>query len=275
MDSDKRGSDDTGELVFPLADRSPSSRDAKRPPRPIRRPEPIGHGRAILAIATSLGSLAFTILAAIDDSRAFAAIATPGLVSSFALGVVLLACVGLIVHAGVMGVRVPWHFPVAVLAGCFTIGVLMLPDAMRITTKKDAEQSVSPHGKQLTLRNAVVTDVSFAGRDLRGSNLSEATLRHVDLSGTDLSESDLRNARFYDVDLSGAHLCAADLRGADLSGAHGLDSVVDWSYTFYDRRTRLPISMESLLHIEPGPIPDTGRDLLYMCERDVTRRIEA
>jgi len=131
-------------------------------------------------------------------------------------------------------------------------------------------------GEVLDLRNQTIRDRSFAGSNLRGSNLSGASLHRVDLSGVDLSEADLRNIRLDDVNLSGAHLCGADLRGADLRGARGLKSVADWSYVFYDTwGTRLPSAQSFALEAIPGPIPDTGRDLLYMCQDNLTQRIES
>ncbi|HXQ88487.1 MAG TPA: pentapeptide repeat-containing protein, partial [Solirubrobacterales bacterium] len=144
-----------------------------------------------------------------------------------------------------------------------------------VLTKNEADTPALITAAPLDYRNQVMQDQSFAEMNLRRSNLSGATLRHVDLSGADLSESDLRNVRFEDVDLSKVKLCGSDLRGADLRGAQGLMTVEDWSYAFYDRRTRLPRSEDYLLFTIPGPIPDTGRDLLYMCTRDTTRRIEA
>ena len=148
--------------------------------------------------------------------------------------------------------------------------------AWRVITKQEAQPLPPLPGQHLDLRNQTVRDQSFAGRNLRGSNLSGATLHHVDLSGTDLSESDLRNVRLDDVDLSAANLCGVDLRGADLRGAQGLESVADWSYVFYNTwRTRLPSSESFALESLPGPLPDTGRDLLYVCGGNLTKRIES
>src|ERR1700749_153443 len=169
---------------------------------------------------------------------------------------------------------VPWYFLTALVLGCLG-GIGALVPSWHVLTKNEADTPAPIAAAPLDLRTRAVQDQSFAGMNLRGSNFSGATLRHVDFSGADLSESDLLNARFEDVDLSKVELCGSDLRGADLRGAHGLKAIEDWSYVFYDRKTRLPRSEDYLLFTIPGPIPDTGRDLLYMCTRDPTRRIEA
>ena len=61
--------------------------------------------------------------------------------------------------------------------------------------------------------------------DLRGADISGATLIGVDLRGADLSYADLSGTTLSDADLScanisGANLSNTDLRGADLSGAN-------------------------------------------------------
>lgn len=273
MSRDSAGADSGAELVFP-------QREAQSSPRSerihyVRQPAPIGHGRAALVIVTCLGSLAFTALAAFNDGQAFIAAASPSLYGSLLLLVFLLAGTGLMIHAGWMGVKVPWHFPAVLVVAAAVLGVLTVPVALRVADKNRAEEPVAVEAAHVDLRNQLLRDKSLAEQNLRLANFSGATLQHVDLTGADLSEADLRNTRFQDVNLSGVDLCGADLRGADLRGARSLDSVIDWSYAFYDRKTQLPRPLSHLLHTEAGPIPDTGRDLLYTCTASITRRIES
>lgn len=227
----------------------------------------------IPVIAASLFSLALTAIAWAVDIRSFQAVASPDLYCWMTLcGVVFIA--GATAWTAIRGgVSVPWYFWTILVVGA-VVGAFLTKPAWRILTKDEAEAPLPLPAAHIDLRNELVNDKSFAERNLRRSELSGATFRHVDLSGADLSESDLRNASFEDVDLSGANLCGVDLRGADLRGAHGIGAVEDWSYVFYDRETRVPRSRNFTLSLSPGPIPDTGRDLLYMCKQDITRRIK-
>jgi hypothetical protein len=221
----------------------------------------------VALVASGLNLLAFT-----TDLQAFRAVATLTLLFWLALCLVCSAGLVLMVHARRRGLEVPFYFRALLVLGALA-GVLTLSPAIRVLTKNTAEKEESVASANLDLRDRVVQDRSFAGRQLRNSNLSEATLHHVDLGGTDLSESDLRDATFRDVNLSGATLCGADIRGADLRGARGLKAVADWSYVFYDSHTRLPKSLSYILVALPGPVPDTGRDLLYMCSPNIVQRI--
>jgi Pentapeptide repeats (8 copies) len=235
-----------------------------------------GRWERIGATGVAIICLAWTAVARFNDARAFEAIATPGLYGWLGLSLLCTIGVALTVRARRENFHVPSYFRWTLRAGvaCGLLAVVLVAWPVLF---KDAAQPVTPlPGERLDIRNQTIHDRSFAGRNLRSSNLSGATLRHVDLGGVDLSESDLRNVRFEDVNLSGAELCGVDLRGADLRGARGLGSVYDWSYVFYNTwRTRLPDSQFFLLDAVPGPIPDTGRDLLYMCGGDVTKRIES
>ncbi|MBY0421356.1 MAG: pentapeptide repeat-containing protein, partial [Parvularculaceae bacterium] len=58
--------------------------------------------------------------------------------------------------------------------------------------------------------------VDLRGADLRGANLSDASLGYANLSGADFREADLIGAWLFEADLSRAILLAADLSGADL-----------------------------------------------------------
>jgi Pentapeptide repeats (8 copies) len=255
----------------------------RTPSRQVRRkrerefsthPQPVGRLEIVVAVGTFLLVSALNLLAAVADLQAFDAVATPLLACWFVL--CLLCSVGLLLMVGARrrGVDVPLSFRVLLMLGMLA-GALTISPAVRVLTKDDAEAQEPVPKTNLDLRNQQVEDVSFAGRALRHADFSGATLTHVDLSGVNLNESDLRNVTLHDVDLSGAKLCGADLRGADLRGARGLEAVADWSYTFYDGKTRLPKGLGYLLLALPGPIEDMGRDLLYMCSTGQVRRIEA
>lgn len=232
------------------------------------------HLVAVFAIVVLVGSLGFSLVALITDVRAFLALANLGLYCWLVLCGACSVGALLTVRARYLGTDIPLHLTVVLVVG-IACGLFALGPALRVLDKEEAEPTAPLVGSPLDLRNHVVQDRSFAEQDLRRSQLAGATFRHVDLSGTNLAESDLRNVEFEDVDLSRATLCGVDLRGADLRGAMGLDAVADWSYVFYDHRTQLPATLAYLLFTAPGPIPDTGRDLLYMCSEDVTRRIDA
>lgn len=224
-------------------------------------------------LGVALFAWGLNLLALVTDIQAFKAIATPILVCWLVLCSVCATGVWLTVHARRRGVHVPLYFRALLVLGALA-GVLTLSPAFRVLSKDAAEKQQQPApAANKDMRNRTVKDVSFAGQDLQGSNFSDATLHHVDFSGADLSETDFRNATFEDVDLSGATLCGADIRGADLREARDLSSVTDWSYVFYDTSTRVPKSFAGMLGMLPGPVPDTGHDLLYMCSDDLVRRM--
>jgi hypothetical protein len=266
-------------------ERSPSrqvkraeARAAKRTKH--RREEELKRARRLdllIVIPTTLFSLisvALTVVAWTNDVRAFHAVANPALYCWVILCTACASGLWLTANLSRKGVMIPGYFLTALVMGCLG-GIGALVPSWHVLMKNEADTPVPIPAAPLDLRNRVIEDRSFAEMNLQGSNFSGATLRHVDFSNANLSESDLRNARLEDVDLSNVELCGSDLRGADLRGARGLKAVEDWSYVFYDRKTRLPASEDYLLFTIPGPIPDTGRDLLYMCTRDTTRRIEA
>jgi hypothetical protein len=227
-------------------------------------------GTAILIFLASLG---FSLTAWIEDARAFLAIATPSLYCWLTLCLLCVVGVVLAVLARWAGTPAPLYLRLALLAGVAS-GLFTLSPALQVLNKQGPRLRTPTPGAHLDLRDRTIEDTSFAERDLRGSNFSGTTFRHVDLTGADLSESDLRDTRFVDSELSSADLCGTDMRGADLRGAHGLESD-DWSYVFYSpNRTLLPKSLGFLLNTLPGPIPDNGRDLLYMCAADITKRVK-
>jgi hypothetical protein len=212
------------------------------------------------------------LIAAASDESALQAITNPGWYCWLTL--CALSGFGLLLTflASRTGASVPFYFRIALMAGA-TCGVFTFSTAWQAITANKAHATPSPQGAHLDLRGQTVRDASYAERNLRDSDFSEATLDRVDLSGADLSESDLRQASLRKVDLSEADLCGVDLRGADLRGAIGLRAVKDWSYVFYNDRTRLPHAADQLLSTHAGPIPDNGHDLLYMCKSNVVRRL--
>jgi hypothetical protein len=233
----------------------------------------ISRWEVIFALAAGLGSLVMAAVAWAVDLRSFQAVATPQLYCWMVLCAVVVIG-GVSAAVAVNGkVRVPWYFRVVLAAGA-VVGAFTIKPAWRILTKDEAQSTALLPAAHIDLRNQVIRDKSFAERNLRRSELSGTVFDHVDLSDADLSESDLRNARFEDVDLSGARLCGVDLRGADLRGARGVGAIADWSYVFYNGHTYVPRTKHFIFSLSPGPIPDTGRDLLYMCKQDITRRID-
>jgi hypothetical protein len=74
------------------------------------------------------------------------------------------------------------------------------------------------------LRGADAQDARFISTDLTGADLSGANLRNADLTratlrGADLSGADLRRARLFRADLREANLTGAQLLGTDVAGA--------------------------------------------------------
>jgi hypothetical protein len=234
----------------------------------------LGRPEILIAVSAFLLASALNVLAYVTDLQAFAAVATPLLFCWLALCWSCSVGLFLAVAARRRSVDVPLYFRallvIGALAGAFTIS-----PALQVLTKDDASAEQPVAGTNLDLRDRRIEDASFAGRLLRHSDFSGAKLVHVDFSGANLSESDFRNATLKDVDLSGAKLCGVDIRGADLRGVQTLDAVADWSYVFFDDATRVSKGQAYVLVGSPGPIEDTGRDLLYMCGDGRVRRIEA
>jgi hypothetical protein len=216
----------------------------------------------ILAIAP----IALSAIAALNDVRAFTAVATPGLYCWLALCVV--CTLGMLVSART---RPPLYFQGILLIGVLG-GLLTLSTAWEVLTKNDASSEQPAMAEPSDLREKLIQDAIYANQDFRRTQFRGSVLSHVDLSGSNLAEADLRDVRFEDVDVSGVDLCGADLRGADLRGARSLDAVENWAYAYYDGDTRLPKGYD--FTAIPGPIPDTGRGLLYMCTKNQTRRID-
>jgi Pentapeptide repeats (8 copies) len=217
-------------------------------------------------------SLSLFILATASDEIALKAVTNPGWYCWLLLCALSMLGLALTFFASGRGMSVPLYFRILLMAGA-TCGAFTFSAAWQVITANKAHAEPVQQGADLDLRDKFVHDTSYAGRNLRGSDLSGATLDRVDLSDTDLAESDLRRTSFRKVDLSGADLCGVDLRGADLRGALGLRTVKDWSYVFYNEGTKLPASDWNILSTHAGPIPDSGHDLLYMCQANVVRRL--
>lgn len=227
-------------------------------------------------VAYTVGLLAISVglwlVAVASDEVALRAVTNPGWYCWLALCAISTVGVVLTFFARRRGLSVPFYFRVVLWVGA-TCGVLTFSAAWSVITEIKAQEQKPPPGAHLDIRSQTIRDASFAERNLRGSDFNSATLDRVDLSGADLSESDLRDAVFHKVDLSATNLCGADLRGADLRGARGVEAVKDWSYVFYNNRTKLPRSVSYILFTFPGPIPDNGHDLLYMCKANTVRRL--
>src|SRR5215216_3968028 len=70
------------------------------------------------------------------------------------------------------------------------------------------------------LKGADLSEASLGAINLHGANLSEANLRGADLNAAGLSDADLSEANLMAADLSEAHLQGADFLKADLRGAN-------------------------------------------------------
>ena len=68
--------------------------------------------------------------------------------------------------------------------------------------------------EQLDISHHDVRGIALMNGNLRGANLSQASVCEANLCGADLSKTDLHGA-----DLSGTYLCWADLHGANLREA--------------------------------------------------------
>lgn len=235
-------------------------------------PAPAPWWEVIYAGTVVTVSVSLFLIAAASDENALKAVTNFGWYCWLILCAISAVGVFLTFLARRKGVSVPFYFRLVLWIGA-TCGVFTFSSAWRVIAENTAHAEPAPQGAHLDLRNQMIRDASYAERNLRDSDFSGAVLDHVDLSGADLSESDLRKATFHKVDFSEADLCGVDLRGADLRGAIGLPAVKDWSYVFYNNETRLPASVSYILFTFPGPIPDNGHDLLYMCKANIVKRL--
>src|SRR5215216_6692159 len=69
------------------------------------------------------------------------------------------------------------------------------------------------------LKGADLSEASLSEANLMAADLSEAHLQGADFLKADLRGANLKKAKLSDADLSGAHLSAVNLHGADLRGA--------------------------------------------------------
>jgi Pentapeptide repeats (8 copies) len=226
--------------------------------------------RTVAAALICIGSTALTLMASVNDFTAFTAAATPAVYAWVGLCVVCAIGVGVVNRSYDSGLRVPAYFHVVLLLGVAG-GLLSVPDAVHVLRKATAPPNVPMEGQPSDWRGKSIARSSFVGKDLRGAQAQHATFLDVDFSHANLAESDLRFATLIDVRMSRVDLCGADLRNADLRLVTGLSDVRDWSYTFYNGRTRFPHGFHIANYT--GPIPDSGRGLLYSCSPGSTRRI--
>lgn len=248
----------------------------KTPPQPEKElstePRPLSWFEVLWTLAILIGTVGTAIIAFAGNVTALKAVVDLGWYCWLALCAVSAVAVALTVLARWRGISVPIYFRGVLMIGV-TCGVFTWSQAWQVITADQAHAKSTPTGAHLDMRNQVITETSYAERNLRASDFSRATFNHVDLSGADISESDLRGATFHKVNFTGVDLCGVDLRGADLRGAPHLLDVKDWSYVFYNDKTRLPASVSYILPTSPGPIPDNGHDLLYMCKANVVKRL--
>ena len=223
-------------------------------------------------LAILVGTVGTAIVAFAGNVTVLKAVVNVGWYCWLVLCAVSVVAFALTVVARWRGISVPIYFRVVLMIGV-TCGVFTWSKAWQVITAEKAHARSTPAGAHLNMRNQAIRDASYTERNLRDSDFSGATFDHVDLSGADLSESDLRRVTFHKTNFTGVDLCGVDLRGADLRGALHLRAVKDWSYVFYNDKTRLPASVSYILPVFPGPIPDSGHDLLYMCKANVVKRL--
>jgi hypothetical protein len=240
-------------------------------PPPHPEPAPLWFAEAATAGLVFIVAAGLNVVADLNDVRAFSALAEP---STYAWLVLSLICSGGLAFAARTrrrGVKVPLYFRGALALG--VIGALLtLTVPLRVLRKPDVQPPAATPTGYIDLSGKTVTDADYADANLRRARFSGTVFRHADFSSANLAEADLRNAVFEAVDFDGARLCGADLRGADLRGAKNLRHVRDWSYAFYDKKTKLPKHVMFLELV--GTVKDTGRGLLYMCRANETRRIK-
>jgi hypothetical protein len=241
---------------------------SRRQPSGYQKAWPVATATAALVC---IGSTALTVIASVNDFTAFTAAATPAIYAWIGLCVACAIGVGVVNKSHSSGLRIPWYFNAALLLGV-AVGLLSVPDAVHVLRKNTAPPSMQQEGKAPDWRGKRIVQSSFVGKDLRSLQAQHASLRDVDLSGANLSESDLRAAKLIAVQMSGVDLCGADLRDADLRLVTGLNEVRNWAYTFYNRDTRFPHGFHITNYT--GPVPDSGRGLLYSCSVGATRRIQ-
>lgn len=253
------------------------SAGSNAPPQPEKEvssePRPLRWFEVLWTLAILVGTVGTAIIAFAGNTTALKAVVNFGWYCWLALCAVSAVALALTVLARWRGISVPIYFRGVLMIGV-TCGVFTWSQAWQVITAEKAHATPTPTGAHLDMRNQIISEISYADRNLRDSDFSGATFNHVDLSGADLSESDLRGATFHEVNFTGVDLCGVDLRGADLRGALHLRGVKDWSYVFYNEKTILPASISYILPTFAGPIPDNGHDLLYMCKANVVRRLE-
>lgn len=112
-----------------------------------------------------------------------------------------------------------------------TINALQGNDGFRrfLDVRTQAREAAALHRTWVESGGTDGVRADFAGRNLRGIDLSGQMLATVSFAGTDLSGATLTNAVLAAADLSGAIIQYADLSGADIRGANFADAQIQFS----------------------------------------------
>jgi uncharacterized protein YjbI with pentapeptide repeats len=102
-----------------------------------------------------------------------------------------------------------------------TVGLAFLLSVIGGTALADCSDFAAPG---VNWRRCLQDGQDLRGVDLSGATLDDASFKRTDLSGADLSGADARRAKFvstvmHDVNLDEARLVRADMTKADLTGA--------------------------------------------------------
>lgn len=109
-------------------------------------------------------------------------------------------------------------------------------------------------------------DAYLAGADLKGADLSEASLDGADLTGADLQHADLSGAYLGTADLTDANLRKADLSGAHLGVFSGMVGSDEGQHTTLTNASLRAADLRSLRHAEASDFADA--QTLYKARLD-------
>jgi uncharacterized protein YjbI with pentapeptide repeats len=112
-----------------------------------------------------------------------------------------------------------------------TINALQMNEGFRryLDVRAEAKRAAELHRAWVDSGGADGQRADFAGRNLRGIDLSGLMLATVSFAGSDLSGATLTKAVLAAADLSGATIQYADLSGADIRGANFSGAQVQFS----------------------------------------------
>ncbi|WP_431858936.1 pentapeptide repeat-containing protein [Azospirillum sp.] len=112
-----------------------------------------------------------------------------------------------------------------------TINALQMNEGFRrfLDIRAQAKEAAELHRAWVDSGGKDGKRADFAGRNLRGIDLSGLMLATVSFAGSDLSGAKLTNAVLAAADLSGAVIQYADLSGADIRGANFAEAQVQFS----------------------------------------------